>query len=62
MALLDLAWPEGMQPGLSEPVALFINEERETEELVSRAGFKFFTSVEGLKEYVIEELSASGVA
>jgi hypothetical protein len=51
-----------MQPGLSEPVALFINEERETEELVSRAGFKFFTSVEGLKEYVIEELSASGVA
>lgn len=59
LALLDLAWPEGMQEGLSEPVALLMNEERETEEIVSRAGFKFFTSVEGLKEYVNEELSGA---
>jgi hypothetical protein len=62
LALLDLAWPEGMQSGLSEPVALLMNEERETEEIVSRAGYKFFTSVERLKEYVNEELSESGVA
>ena len=59
LALVDLAWPEGMQPGLSEPVALLVNDERETEEIVSRAGFKFLTSVENLKEYVRGRLSVS---
>jgi len=57
LALLDLAWPNGMQEGLSDPVALLMNEERDTEEIVSRAGFRFFTSVDALKEYVAEELS-----
>lgn len=57
LALLDLAWPNGMQEGLSDPVALLINEERETEEIVSRAGYRFFTSVGALKEYVAQELS-----
>ena len=28
--ILDLAWPDGLQEGLSQPVALMINEDRET--------------------------------
>jgi hypothetical protein len=52
VVLIDLAWPEGLQPGLSEPVALLIDEDQETEEIVGQAGFRFFTSVEALKAYV----------
>ena len=26
LAMLDLAWPEGLQPGLSTPVAVLLNE------------------------------------
>ncbi|MGH9391632.1 MAG: hypothetical protein ACRD1Z_18690, partial [Vicinamibacteria bacterium] len=39
LAVLDLAWPEGLQEGLSEPVALLIDEGPEVEEVANRAGF-----------------------
>ena len=61
LAILDLAWPEGMQEGLSAPVALLINEEESTLALASRAGFKCFTSVEALKEYVSREVLAEAM-
>ena len=32
-AIVDLAWPEGLQPGLSQPVALLLDEERSGEPL-----------------------------
>lgn len=57
LALIDLAWPDGLQPGLSEPVALLIDEDQETEELVGRAGFRFFTSPDDLRAYVEQEVS-----
>lgn len=60
LALVDLAWPNGLQEGLSEPVALLLNEDKETEEIVNKAGFRFFTSVAGFKEYVTETLSVVG--
>lgn len=57
LVLIDIAWPRGLQPGLSQPVALLINEDQETEEIVAQAGFRFFTSVGALKNYVEQELS-----
>ena len=51
-ALLDLAWPNGMQEGYSEPVALLLNEGKETEQAANKAGFRFFTELEDFKEYV----------
>jgi hypothetical protein len=59
LALVDLAWPDGVQEGLTEPVAVLVNEEKETEEIVGKAGFRFFTSVEDFKAYVAEEIRAS---
>mgnify|MGYP006284173377 CR=1 FL=1 len=56
IAILDLAWPEGLQEGLTEPVALLVDEPRETEEAAGRFGFRYFTSVMDLKDYVKKEL------
>lgn len=59
IAILDLAWPNGLQEGLSQPVALLIDEPIEVEEAVNRAGFQFFSSVKALRGYVKREILAS---
>lgn len=57
-AILDLAWPNGLQVGLSQPVALLIDESKETEEAVNKAGYRHFTDIESFKEYVNKEILA----
>ena len=58
IAVLDLAWPEGLQEGLSQPVALLIDEGPETEEGANRAGYRFFTNVEDFRAHVRREILA----
>ena len=58
VAILDLAWPGGLQPGLSSPVAVLIDEPSETLAAASAHGFAFFTSVEAFKEHVRSEVLA----
>lgn len=58
LALIDLAWPNGLQEGYSQPVALLLDESPETEETVNRAGYQFFTSVDAFREYVLREILA----
>lgn len=57
-AIIDLAWANGLQEGLSQPVALLIDEEKEIEEAVNRAGFKFYTNFEDFKAYVKSDILA----
>ena len=52
MGVFDLAWPNGLQEGLSEPVALLIDEGKETEEVANRAGYRFFTDSDSFRDYV----------
>jgi hypothetical protein len=59
LAVFDLAWPDGLQEGLSEPVALLIDEPAETHQAANRAGFRFFTDFETLRGYVQREILAS---
>jgi hypothetical protein len=59
VAILDLAWPNGLQEGLSQPVALLIDEPIEVEETVNRAGFLFFSDAGSLRDYVNREILAS---
>lgn len=59
LAILDLAWPDGLQLGLSQPVVLLLNESREAEEAANRAGFRFFTDIEEFRRYVLEEVLAT---
>jgi len=56
LAVLDLAWPEGMQPGLSKPVALILDGDKEVKQILNQKGFLYFTNVDKLKEYVQREI------
>ncbi len=58
LAILDLAWPDGLQEGLSQPVALLLDEAPETLEAASRAGFRFFTEEAHFLSYVRQEILA----
>lgn len=58
VALLDLVWPEGIQTGYSEPVALLLNEEMPTLEAASAWGFRCFTDVDAFRSYVEKEILA----
>ena len=42
-AVFDLAWPNGIQEELSQPVAVLLNEGTEVISLASQAGFRCFT-------------------
>jgi hypothetical protein len=56
LAVLDLAWPNGLQEGYSQPVALLIDEGRETEEAANGAGYRYFTDIDAFKTYVQQEI------
>ncbi len=58
VAILDLAWPNGLQEGLSQPVAVLLGEGEDVEEAASQAGFRFFSSVRAFRRYVHEEVLA----
>lgn len=55
-AVFDLAWPNGIQEELSEPVAVLLNEGGETLALASAAGFRCFTSIDDFKHYVLSQI------
>ncbi len=52
LATIDIAWPDGIQSGLSEPVALLLGEPVEVHQIVNSAGYKYFTDVDTFKMYV----------
>lgn len=56
LAILDIAWPKGLQESLSQPVALLIGEGEEIEERVNRLGYRYFTNVEDFERYVNSEI------
>ncbi len=58
LAVLDLAWPDGIQEGFSQPVALLIDENTGIEKFASQAGFRIYTDQESLKHYVNQEILA----
>ena len=61
-AVFDLAWPVGLQEELAQPVAILLNEDSETLAIASQAGFKFFTTVEEFRHYVMTEIVSDGTA
>ena len=54
-AVFDLAWPNGIQPELSEPVAVLLNESRDVIVLASGAGYRCFTTPTDFRRYVENE-------
>jgi hypothetical protein len=57
-AVFDLAWPNGVQQELSQPVAVLLNESNETIGIASQAGYRCFTSIEEFRRYVESEILA----
>lgn len=55
-AIFDLAWPNGIQEKLSQPVVLLLNETAETIAIANRTGFRCFTSADDFRHYVEEEI------
>lgn len=51
-AVFDLAWPNGIQEELSQPVAVLLNESSDVIAIASQAGFRCFQTVAELKRYV----------
>ena len=58
IAILDLAWPDGLQEGYSQPVALLIDEDGEVKKSASQAGYRYYTDIESLKAYVAGQVLA----
>ena len=57
IALLDLAWPNGLQDGFSERVAVLINEGASARIAANNAGFSsIFTNLEEFQHYVRREI------
>ena len=50
--ILDLAWPDGVQTGLSKPLALLLNESEEVYAAANRCGYTYLTNLQDFKEYV----------
>lgn len=56
LAVLDLAWPDGVQVGRTEPVALLLNEPPEVHRIAGERGFRLFTTFGAFKTYVETEV------
>lgn len=56
LAMIDLAWPRGLQEGYSQPAAILLNESKEISTIVNSAGFRYFTDIEQFKQYVATEI------
>lgn len=47
-----MAWPQGIQNGLGERVAILLNETADVQAMVSKYGYRYYTSIEEFKEYI----------
>lgn len=56
LALLDLAWPDGVQAELTEPVALLLDESAELLTLANAANYRCFVTIEEFQAYVRHEV------
>ncbi|MYE39763.1 MAG: hypothetical protein F4X27_06005 [Chloroflexi bacterium] len=53
---LDLAWPDGLQVGLSQPVALLIDEDELVRQTASKAGFRVFTTLADFRQHIERDI------
>jgi hypothetical protein len=52
--MADLAWPDGIQPGLTEPVAFLLERDEEMESRLGELGYRFFLTKDRLIWYMEE--------
>lgn len=52
LTVVDLAWPDGVQKGYSQPVALVLQGDQSQIRILNDAGYRFYTSIEDLRAYL----------
>ena len=57
LAVFDLAWPDGIQSELSQPVAVLLDEDSDTLAVAAQAGYRCFTHTQDFRAYVTTEIS-----
>ncbi len=55
---LDFAWPDGLQVGYSQPVALLIDEDDRVRQSASDYGFRVFTTLAGFRRHIERDILA----
>ena len=60
LAVFDLAWPSGLQSDLSQPVAVLLDEGRETLAIAAASGFLCFSREQDFRSYIETEITPSG--
>jgi len=61
-AVFDVAWPNGVQEELSQPVAVLLNENTDVIAVASQVGFRCFSSVADFQRYITAEVLAEEAA
>jgi hypothetical protein len=62
LAVLDLAWPEGIQQGRSEPVAVLLDEDQETLLIAQNSRYRCFTDLNSFHNYVLTDILGVAMA
>ena len=57
LAVFDLAWPDGVQAELSQPVAILLDEGEETLAIAAKAGYRCFTRIQDFHTYIATEIN-----
>ncbi len=57
LAVFDLAWPDGVQAELSQPVAVLLDEGADTLGVAAAAGYRCFTRTQAFRSYIATEIS-----
>jgi len=60
-AVFDLAWPNGIQTDLSQPVATLLTETTKMISIASQANYRCFTSLEDFRQYVKIDILAEAL-
>lgn len=58
---LDLAWPDGLQVGLTQPVALLIDEDYLVRRAANDAGFRVFITLASFRRHIERDILAEAV-
>lgn len=61
LVTVDLAWPDGLQVGLSQPVALLTDEDEFVRQAASKAGFRVFTTLADFRQHLERDIIAEVV-
>lgn len=56
LTIVNVAWPKGLQEGYSQPIALFLDEDDQKAAMLNQAGYRFFSSIEALRNYLQEQI------